>query len=289
MDYLIEAERILRLREAEGCRRSFQDRALSHVYTYFRIIVESIRFVTGHEDRDTPNGPPDRFSVTAEMLEAGLDANAEKTSDIGYDDIHLDVSGRWRETLYTKIYGVPETLLTMLSQVVKLANGKQRLETIAMTSRRVSEGLRRHIKRLERNIWTFQQLQVTAHDGLAERALTSAVHRALIIYFYRMVVPSDAMLLQDLVSKALDDLVQCLDNVQAEHDLTLLVAWATFVVACEAATPPFQQRALACLAQIEKHAASSTICRLVRVARKVWDRRQLVDDWTFSWLDVAGD
>lgn len=290
MIYLIEAERLIRLRGNSDLHKSFQYRALLHVYTYFRIIMESICFVTGRCNRDFPNGSLGRFSVTEDTLEAGLDPTAEKTSEVGYNDIHLDVNGHWQETLYTSIYGLPETLLTLLSQTVKLANGKQRLETVAVSSKRVSDALRRHTKRLERNLWTLHLPEKAGGDKVSPGSpLILAVHQALIVYFYRQVQKVDAMLLQDSVHKALDHLEPCLDRLDHGHDLTLLVAWTAFVVACEAATDSLQKRALACLTKVETCAAFFTIRKMSHIAQRVWERRQQNDDWTISWLDVAKD
>lgn len=269
---------------------TFQYRALLHVYSYYRIIMESICFATGPCTRGSSNGSPERFSVTEDTLEAGLDPTSEKPSDVGYNDIHLDVNGRWQEGLYTKIYGVPETLLTALSQTVKLANGKQRLESAAMNSKRVSDALRRHTKRLERNLWTLRLKDDSSNDDeSSESSLVLAVHQALIVYFYRQVQKVDAMILQDSVRKALDHLEPCLDELEQGHDLTFLIAWAAFVVACEATTDGLQKRVLDCLARIEACASFFIIRRMSHVAQRVWEHRLRTDDWTISWLDVARD
>lgn len=251
--------------------------------------MESICFVTGRCNRELPNGSLGRFSVTEDTLETGLDPTMEKTSEVGYNDIHLDVNGRWQETLYTKIYGVPETLLTLLSQTVKLANGKQRLEGVAVSSRRVSAALRRHTKRLERNLWTLRLHDDAPTDSPTESPLVQAVYQGLLIYFYRQVQKVDAMLFQDRVGKALDYLEPCLERLHHGHDLTLLVAWTAFVIACEAATDTLQDRALVCLTRVEACAAFFTVRKMSHIARRVWERRQQTDDWTISWLDVAKD
>jgi arginine metabolism regulation protein II len=71
------------------------------------------------------------------------------------------------------------------------------------------------------------------------------------------------------------------------HDLTFLVAWAAFVVACEAATDGLQKRSLDCLTQIEACAGFFVVRRMSDVAKRVWEHRERTDDWTVSWLDVA--
>jgi arginine metabolism regulation protein II len=286
MNHLVDAERLIRQRGPNNTHNTFQYRALIHVYAYYRIIMESICFATGRCTGGSPNGSLERFSVTEDTLEVGLDPTSEKTSEIGYNDIHLDFNGRWQETLYTQIYGVPETLLTLLSNTVKLANGKQRLEGMAVTSKPVSEALHRHTKRLERNLWTLCPRNDDQHST---SPLVLAVHQALIVYFYRQVQKVDAMILQDSVRKALDNLEPCLDELEHGHDLAFLIAWAAFVVACEAATEGLQKRALDCLARIEACASFSIVCRMGHVAQRVWEHRQRTDDWTVSWLDVARD
>jgi arginine metabolism regulation protein II len=285
MNHLIEAECLIRQRGPNSMHNTFQYRALIHVYAYYRIIMESICFATGRCTRGSSDGSLERFSVTENTLEVGLDPNVIKTSEVGYNDIHLDFQGKWEETLYTKIYGVPETLLTMLSQTVKLANGKQRLESVAVTSKHVSDALRRHTKRLERNIWTF--CPTKKDDQSTTSPLVLAVHQALIVYFYRQVQIVDAMILQDSVRKALDHLEPCLDELEHGHDLTFLIAWAAFVVACEAATDGLQKRALDCLNRIEACAGFYIIRRMSDVAKRVWEHRQRTDDWTVSWLSIA--
>ena len=291
MNHLIDAERLIRQRGPNSTHNTFQYRALIHVYAYYRIIMESICFATGRCTLESPNGSLERFSVTEDTLEVGLDPLAEKTSEVGYNDIHLDFHGKWQETLYTKIYGVPENLLTMLSQTVKLANGKQRLESVAVSSKHVSDALRRHTKRLERNIWALCPRDDTPNDNNQSSTsnLVLAVHQALIVYFYRQVQKVDAMILQDSVRKALDHLEPCLDKLEHGHDLTFLIAWAAFVVACEAATDELQKRALGCLTRIEACASFFIIRRMSHVAQRVWEHRQRTDDWTISWLGVARD
>ncbi|KAI7555049.1 hypothetical protein KC331_g111 [Hortaea werneckii] len=288
MLHLIEAERILRSRRASAAPITLQYRALSHVYTYFRIIMESIYFVTGQRaGSKQSDGSLGSFSVTEHTLGVGLDPDSEKTSDLGYNDIHLDVHGRWQETLYTNIYGVPESFLTLLSQTVKLANGKTNLEKAAANSLYVTDALRRHIKALERNLWSFPSRRIGTEDTVTEQSLISGVHHALTVYFYRHVYKMDAMLLQDSVRKAVDQLGPWLDHLECGSDLTLLVAWAAFVVTCEAATDPLQELALNCLTRAESCSAFFTVRKFSHIAPKVWERRKQSNDWTISWLDIV--
>src|SRR5688572_11481353 len=107
------------------------------MYTHLRVIAESMSLCnealpecsTEVQDRDLSYGRT--FRITEEGLNMGLDPALEKTDEVGYSDIHLEVQGQWSHTLYPVIYGIPESLMTLLSQTVSLSNEKTRLETVA--------------------------------------------------------------------------------------------------------------------------------------------------------------
>lgn len=94
------------------------------------------------------------FRLAADRL-GDLDIAREKPAAIAYADIHLEISGHWSESFYVDIYGIPESLMTLLSQTVSLANDKKQLEKLANTNTSVSAGLKQHTTTLEQNIWNW--------------------------------------------------------------------------------------------------------------------------------------
>ncbi|KAF4807504.1 Arginine metabolism regulation protein II [Colletotrichum siamense] len=279
--FLLDAERLIRLRGL-SMPRSFNIRVLHHVYTHLRVIAEST-------DISSDNAPKTgqalsaqaqaqaatemavslrKFRIAEDSLGADLDISREKPAEVGYADIHLDISGHWPVTMYPDIYGVPESLMTLLSQTISFANEKAKLEAIALYDPRVSAGLSRHVKMLEQHIWSWSLDSSDNQSGPSRprelmnrdarlvdhpiiKSLTLAMHQALIIYFYRRVYNMSAMVIQDAVRKTLDYIQPCLEETADDHDFATSIGWAGFIAACEATTPDLQERGKLILESID--------------------------------------
>lgn len=309
--FLIDAERLIRLRGIPNPKKSFKTRLLHHVYTHLRIIFESLSATTDNDD-DEVSSPPltnhgaldggalRKFRMSAESLNAGLDNSTLKLSDIGYSDIHLEVQGNWAQTLFPQIYGIPESLLTLLSQTICLANDRRRLDKIATTNPVLSIAISKHIKTLEGNLWswspaaeqglrqlntmTCEQKDAFERDPLV-KTLVAAMHDAILIYFYRRVSNVHAMMMQDLVRKVLERLEPCMMDAR-DPDFATTVAWPYLIASSEAVTPELQQLALRCLNSIDASGLPFVLENATNVAQQVWQRRQQSQDYTISWLDI---
>ncbi|TEA10869.1 Arginine metabolism regulation protein II [Colletotrichum sidae] len=343
--FLLDAERLIRLRGL-ALPRSFNLRVLHHVYTHLRVIAESTDVATIADPSPSLPAPSSssssssklsqtqtqtqaelaqattemavslrKFRLAEHSLGAELDVSREKPAEVGYADIHLDVSGRWPATMYPDIYGVPESLMTLLSQTISLANDKSKLERVARRDAAVSAALARHVKTLEQHIWSWtldaenassdpgsepepepepepgRSRDVARRDGmLAEhpviRSLALAMHQALIIYFYRRVYNMSAMVIQDAVRKTLDFVEPCLEEVADDYDFATSVGWASFIAACEATTADLQDQGRKILEVIDIHGIIYGADRPSVLAESVWERRRESGDWTLSWPDV---
>ncbi|KAJ0303625.1 hypothetical protein Brms1b_011598 [Colletotrichum noveboracense] len=314
--FLLDAERLIRLRGL-SMPRSFNLRVLHHVYTHLRVIAEST-------DISSDNAPKTgqalsaqaqaqaatemavslrKFRIAEDSLGADLDISREKPAEVGYADIHLDISGHWPVTMYPDIYGVPESLMTLLSQTISFANEKAKLEAIALYDPRVSAGLSRHVKMLEQHIWSWSLDSSDNQSGPSRprevmnrdarlvdhpviKSLTLAMHQALIIYFYRRVYNMSAMVIQDAVRKTLDYLQPCLEETADDHDFATSIGWAGFIAACEATTPDLQERGKLILESIDTQGVIFGADKPSVLAQSVWDKRKETGDWTLSWPDL---
>ncbi|KAI1391590.1 fungal-specific transcription factor domain-containing protein [Hypoxylon trugodes] len=304
---LLGAERLIRLRGLDS-KKTFKVRLLHHMYTYLRIMAESTAAGTEFKEHldeqfelTTPSAVTLRqFHVAEESLTLGLDPEQEKVTDLGYNDIHLEVQGTWKETLFPTIYGIPESLITLLSQVISAANGKARLESIAQKDADVSAALASHIKTLENSVWSWTlpaaQLgparpQTDERQDLLEnpntRFMVLAMHQAVIIYFYRRIYNMSAMMLQHLVKQTLDYLQPCVDAGIEDEDFAASIAWPAFIAGCEATSPELQARAQESISIIESRAAVFTPEPASVVIAKVWEQRWDTGDWTLSWPAVV--
>jgi arginine metabolism regulation protein II len=310
--FLLDAERLIRIRGLAK-QKSFKIRILHHMYTHLRIVAESTA-IAGDNSEDSAQSPPvssvqttsvlRKFRITEDSLNIGLDPAQEKSLEVGYNDIHLEIQGRWHETLFPEIYGVPESLITLLSQVTCLANEKSRLEAIARTNASVSSSLENHIKTLEKSVWSWKlpaskmgpprpQMLVGSDLGNQDlvdqpnaRLMVLAMHQALIIYFYRRIYNMSAMILQDLAQKTLDYLQPCIDEHVKDRDFAISIAWPAFIAACEAVSPELQEQALASLAAIENKGPLFASEPATQIVSTIWEKRMSSGDMTISWPQV---
>ncbi|CAM1506192.1 Fc.00g058330.m01.CDS01 [Cosmosporella sp. VM-42] len=302
--FLLDAERLIRLRGLLK-QKSFKIRILHHMYTHLRVISESVSICSepvAHGNNQGQITDNRTFRIGEESLNIGLDSTQEKSDDIGYNDIHLEIQGRWKETLYPVIYGIPESLMTLLSQTISFANEKSRLEAAARNNSKLSTDLNHHVKTLERSIWSWSlppepmgpprpdEMIAQIHESLIDhpqaRLMALAVHQALVIYFYRRVYNMNAMILQDLVRKTLNYLEPCMDEMVDDQDFATSLAWPAFIAACEAVSPDLQEKALKYLSATDNRGVYFTPKPARDIVSRIWERRENSNDWTMSWPSV---
>ncbi len=175
-----------------------------------------------------------------------LDMGVEKTDSVGYQDVHLEVMGTWSNSLFPVMYGVPESLMGLLSQAIRLANEQELLTRDTLVDVEVVTNLNKRTKILEHHIlsWDKQQppLPISPYSADSESDSATpeafcynafAMHQSLILFYYRRVHNINALILQETVQKALRFIEQaCSSNKREEHKSSLL--WPCFIAACEA-------------------------------------------------------
>jgi len=309
---LLDAEYLIRS-QGLPATKTFAHRVLHHLYTHLRVIMESTSIMSksvaskdGEQWRlasqlvQTPM--PSQFRVNAQNL-GKLDSTHPKPEDVGYNDIHLDVSGIWQATLYPEIFGVPETLMTLLSQTISLVNERPRLQAASLNNPMVSAALSRHIKTLEQQIWSWSLQRSNAPFGprppqfLLDEAeapvnrqqaesMILSMHQALIIFFYRRVYNISAMVIQDQVKKTLEFVQPCLEMERFDADFSVSISWSTFIAAAEAATPDLQELGLRCLEAVDDRGMFIEHGKPSAIAKAVWEHRRRTNDFSYGWPDM---
>ncbi|KAK5992072.1 Arginine metabolism regulation II-like protein [Cladobotryum mycophilum] len=256
--FLLDAERLIRLRGL-GKQMSLKVRILHHMYSHLRIIAEAtcticdyVKDFSGFSQSPFAPAVAPKFAIDENALNTGLDPEQEKIKNVGYSDIHLEVQGRWDESLFSDMYGIPESLMTLLSQVISLANTKSRLESVAGANAQILEALTRHATTLEQSIWTWTAPPGVAGYDASGNTRVLAMHQALIIYFYRRVHNTHAMFLQDQVKQTLDYIQTYIEQEVFDQDFVISVAWSAYMAACGAVGLDVQKRALDYMATLQR-------------------------------------
>ncbi|RSL73525.1 hypothetical protein CEP51_011731 [Fusarium floridanum] len=266
--FLFDAERLIRMRGLSH-HKTQNIRILHHLYTYLRVIAESLSSSTGPLNAESEHSDPEAtlcsgtFRVGEESLNQGLDPTIEKTAEIGYCDIHLQIQGLWKHTLHSAMHGIPESLMTLLAQTISFANEKAHLESRARCDLKLSNDLKCHVKTLEERIWSWcinSELTIKSSPEGAQpshyqelihhpctQSMVLAIHRALVVYFYRRVYDVSAMVLQDTVKEMIEYLETCIEKLVDDDDFTPSLAWAASIAVSEATRPELRKRALSCV------------------------------------------
>ncbi|KAE8367246.1 fungal-specific transcription factor domain-containing protein [Aspergillus caelatus] len=308
--FLVDAEYLIRIRGLPKPHKSLKVRSLHHVYTYIRIMAES---TCGCALLDIcPDRPSSSllaiessplslrsFRVAHDSLDEEIDLTLEKSDEVGHNDIHLEVMGQWKDTLYPDIYGIPESLMILLSQTIRVANERELLHRNTTVDTNVLQDLEKRASLLEQYILSWEppsrpQPSLIRHtiensedsDHNTSQLLMRAMHQALILFYYRRIPNISALILQDTVRKCLDFL-QRSDNARVEsvsNDTVIL--WPGFVAACEALDPDLQRGLLDWLVTTGHRTSLSSFSAAAKTAQMVWEARDKAKDYTLSWFDV---
>ncbi|PYH83141.1 Zn(II)2Cys6 transcription factor [Aspergillus uvarum CBS 121591] len=320
--FLVDAEYLIRTRGLPRQYKSPKVRSLHHVYTFLRIMAESTcgcALLDICPDRPSssllsiePSSHSLRsFRMADDILNAEIDLTQAKGNKIGQDDIHLEVMGRWDDTLFSDIYGIPETLLNLLSQVIRLANEQELLHRDASTvDVRTTAELKRRASLLEHYILSWEQspgssskrnnstASNSGQNATSSRNLTAnhfmvlAMHQALILFYYRRITNISALILQDTVRNCLNFLQRYdearIENSKAAPPYTPDTAtlWPGFVAACEAIDPDLQSSLLDWLVLTGQRISLGSFSAAAGTAQCVWKTRSETKDYTLSWFDV---
>ncbi|KAL0262779.1 hypothetical protein SLS55_001752 [Diplodia seriata] len=288
--YLLDAERLIRLRGLTKPRISRKIRLLHHCYAYIRLMHETTSPISSSSSSSTASSfrITDWQSSPCSSSPASSPANdttdddddehslsREKSFDLGVHDLHLAIPGDFaKHTLYPDVYGIPESLMQLISQTTRLGNERDAMMNSnnpnPTTPPSSPARFFRRAKAVERAIFRLQREDdddehqsdgrtadadpsAVASNRRALAHLRRALRSALAVYFYRRVHDvADASVLQNGVERTIEHLeaVQREDEEQAARGrgkeeggyYTTGIVWPGFVAACEAEGAELRER-----------------------------------------------
>ncbi|KAJ5375737.1 fungal-specific transcription factor domain-containing protein [Penicillium concentricum] len=307
---LVESECLIRKRGLPKAHKSLKVRILHHVYTYIRIMAES---TCGCALMDIcPMRPSARlasnevtfsslrsFRVADDSTISDLNATLEKAFHVGTNDIHLEILGVWKESLFQEIYGLPESLVGLLSQTIRLANEQELLHRDTTINIDLVLTLNKRTKTLEYQVLSWRadlELSGSREDlpptnpqymkVKAEICLSSAVHQGLILFYYRRMHNMNALILQDTVRKVLGFIRKSENYCTSKDHMEASLLWPAFIAACEALEPELQTGLLDWISSTGARTSIPAFTAAANVVQRVWKLRQEGMDYTISWFNV---
>jgi arginine metabolism regulation protein II len=246
-----------------------------------------------------PFQDPLSFRLTAwDDLEKKL--SETKSRDEGENDLHLGTPGLWSATLYPEIFGVPETWLTLLSQVIRLANERELAENAGNDAISLHEYLRR-AKDLERFILRWEAPTLSAVSSNTSTALIvdtdwvtldsmlSALRHALAIYYYRRILDVNPEVLQAKVTNVRDSLFAVKQLCQSNGKHLNGLMWSAFIAGCEAQEPAVQSSFSHWFGFCTQRNGHASFTKMRLIMEKVWHEREKDQKTSVSWIRLLKD
>lgn len=300
--YLLYAERFIRANGFNKPTLSRKRRTLHHCYAYMRIMAETTRsssYISSTTSLGTNKGSEndnDQFRVSRWTTLSENLMGSEKDPDTARRDLHLEVPGNWTSTLFPEMYGIAESFLLLLSQVIRLANERdlamdqdRNLSLKEFTLR--SKALEKSIYRLISSsacgsVSSPSSTSTSTSTSTADDNAMQATYTALLIFFYRRVHNVDVMLLQREVLAVQDYLMQIeqAQNSVGGDGWTVALMWPAFVAACEALLPETQKYFAGWFEDLLSKTGLASVSLAKGVCEFIWARRREEDG--LSWPEV---
>ena len=206
---------------------------------------------------------------------AGFEANSQ-------------IPGDFSETMYPEIFGIPESFLVLLSQVIRLANEK---EVFDQNSTEKTLTLNEFFSRatvLETciNQWNRSDSWPDDEEHRILGHYHRALHHALGIYFYRRIYNVSAVILQTEVNHVLNALLQYEEEDSRPTRYTSGIVWPGFIAACEALDLETQNAFALWFDGCARRSGLKTFELSKGAAEQIWNRKRETKDNSISLYEL---
>jgi arginine metabolism regulation protein II len=311
--YMIDAERLLRVKGLAKRDISRRCRLLHHVYSWIRIVGESTYVIheyqnygpvidnmsaahkagrlQGSREKQTTdlqaksghNARLDDFlRLEPHLSDSDLDIDEIKEHEGGIHDIHLEDSRQFRGTMY-HIYGISETWLSLVSQTTRLANILDASKYGKETDVRFMEFLQKRAGRLENIICSFalkdprsddeDNLAVSPGQRPSNNYMLRAMNSALVILFYRRIRNVNPLILQGHVDSVVQSLRGFDTAIASQNIQGPGSAWPAFIAGCEALSRRHRNFFISWLDKGFEKCGLEQFNMPRRIMKEVWERQ----------------
>lgn len=236
-----------------------------------------------------------------------LDIEEVKEPQTSLRDIHLEDARDNPNTMYTEIYGITETWLSLLSQTTRLANRLDGMRATNTTDSSLSDLLSRRASRLEDMICGFAADFTPRSTNVKwepNNHMHTALNSALVIFFYRRIKNVNSWILQSHVDDVISALEKFDEAIKDKAGQGPGTPWPAFIAAAEASTQKRRERLLAWIENGEAMTGFARYTSSKELLLETWKKRDEGASWqtsgtrksarqsgasqsAISWLDVC--
>ncbi|RMJ09884.1 hypothetical protein CDV36_010482 [Fusarium kuroshium] len=320
---LTEMERLISWRGLTKPSISRRARILHNIYAWMRIVSESTYVF--RDENHAIQAPFSRSNTTAKRPQTNnvpvqsinpditLDnflhleprklhsSHGQKESRRDIKAIHLADTSQDQENMYMQIYGVPETWLSLVSQITRLANVMDRLSTRKKSDAEILVSLQPRASYLENAVCLFKSRHEAETDSTASLSpvpggtphmhMVRALGSALVIFFYRRIRNVNPLVLQDSVNDVIEYLHSFDDALEQHGLLGPGTAWPAFIAGAEAMSVRQRHHISAWLDKGFSKSGFESYRVTKEVLVEVWRRRDEAEGSgdCSTWMDVCRD
>lgn len=308
-NYLIDAERLLRIRGSTKRRISRKCQLMHHYITHMRIIGETTHVLHASENH-----------IAASHMESEMDSvwklqKAEALSPSwvppGYDmhlddfyvvkpnsanapgdvDFNLTDPTGWTESSYLQLYGISQSWLIFVSQTTRLANFLDKLaeESNREENSEILVSLEKQKDELEEAIYSFVAANVESDESVLNphQYMVRTLNPALIIFFNRRIRKVNSWILQEHVNTVIQTLRDCEVSLAAHNLEGPGAPWPVFMAGCEAMNDTQRDYFTNWMQSALDKTGFTRFQTMKAVMQEVWQRRDKNiggDSWT--WMSI---
>lgn len=296
--FLLNAEAFINFRGLPKVGKSRKVKLLHSIYLFLRVIEESTYiYPTDLQHRSTATGNAEHLRFPSLRTHSLLYGNADDPNL--KDDFETELMGGVNDesSFFEQVYGFPEQLLSFISRTSAAANELQASSTTSQNAG-TRYDLGKRCKDLEDEICSWNSYNGIIHDDISDFSsatanlavmpyLITAIHSAVIVYFYRRVRGLNPLLLQTYSEKTISNLEQ-FEQAQLEFSMANCgVVWPAFISGCESSDSGLQDR----YSRFLRRCANSSGMRNFDVAAdflsNLWNLRKTSGDTNLSWMRVV--
>jgi len=287
-------------------KQRFSNKALSlhRIFSYIRIIEQTTFVQTRDQYLETLDKHalfPEQLELVKQIPEHAFSHSATEASNLQTMS-DLGLTGPEEETFY-ELYGMPGSLLRLIARTNNVIAELDPPGLHGTSQPAMPSHLMAAASMLESDICRFEFRSTNGASTAsmdtstditkvvdAPRAMRShiatAMHHALLVYFFRFVRGTNPIILQHYVEKILSNLEYHQESKGRYFSGARLgtTVWPSFIAACEALGENLRRRAVVCMRHAAwagfKNAEAAEV-----VAREVWRRRDAGEN-DVSWSTV---